>query len=86
MNVVIHIAPPLRVAFEGRERLELGVPEGAHVGDVFQSVIALYPRLLEFWPRDSSVPSHYFSAFWSEHRQLYLFALSGGHLKPFMPS
>jgi hypothetical protein len=43
VNVTVHIPVPLCDAFEGRRKLELGVPPQAYLGDVLQTLFSLYP-------------------------------------------
>lgn len=45
MNVTVMIPRPLQAACEGRTKIELGVPPSSSVGDVVQTLMALYPGL-----------------------------------------
>ncbi len=56
MTVTIHVPPPLVAAFEGRNRVDLGVPTGTGLGDVLQAVFALYPKLAAFVAHERSAP------------------------------
>jgi hypothetical protein len=46
MNIVIEIAPPLIAAVDGRRRLELGVPPNSDVADIVDTLLKLYPKLV----------------------------------------
>lgn len=61
MNVTVIIAKPLQPACEGRARIELGVPPGADVGEVLQTLIALYPGLRAFVASDKRPLKQHFS-------------------------
>lgn len=52
MNITVHIPGPLRPAFDGRRRVELAVPEGARLGDVLQTLFALYPKAFHLLPHE----------------------------------
>ena len=39
------VPPPLRPVFDGRREVSLGVPASSGVGDVFEVLLSLYPRL-----------------------------------------
>ena len=45
MNVTVLVPPTLRSAVDGKHKLELGVPAGAGVGEVLQTLLTLYPKL-----------------------------------------
>ena len=45
MNVTVLIPPTLRAAVDGKHKLDLGVPAGAGVGEVLQTLLTLYPKL-----------------------------------------
>lgn len=45
MNVTVLVAKSLAPAVEGRSKLDLGVPTGADLGDLLQTLLELYPRL-----------------------------------------
>ena len=45
MNVTVLVPPTLRAAVEGKHKLDLGVPAGAGVGEVLQTLLTLYPKL-----------------------------------------
>ncbi len=76
MNVTVIIPKPLQAACEGRARIELGVPGGADVGDVLQTLIALYPGLRAFVASDKRPLKHYFSVAPAPGK-LYLFSTHG---------
>ena len=89
----------LRAAVEGRRTLELGVPPSADLGDVVQTLMALYPKLAAHLPSDRKQNRAQLNIFLSEqasselarHRSglregqvLYLFA-SGALPPPLLP-
>lgn len=45
MNVTVLVPSTLRAAVDGKHKLDLGVPAGAGVGDVLQTLLTLYPKL-----------------------------------------
>ena len=45
MNVTVLVPPTLRAAVDGKHKLDLGVPAGAGVGEVLQTLLTLYPKL-----------------------------------------
>lgn len=45
LDVIVVVPPQLRALFEGRRELRLGMPEEAGVGEVFEALLLLYPRL-----------------------------------------
>lgn len=45
MNVLVIIPRTLKHLVDGRRQVELGVPSTADVGDILQSLFALYPKL-----------------------------------------
>ena len=45
MNVTVLVPSTLRAAVDGKHRLDLGVPAGAGVGEVLQTLLTLYPKL-----------------------------------------
>ena len=45
MNVTVLIPSTLRAAVDGKHKLDLGVPAGAGVGEVLQTLLTLYPKL-----------------------------------------
>ena len=45
MNVTVLVPSTLRSAVDGKHRLDLGVPAGAGVGEVLQTLLTLYPKL-----------------------------------------
>ncbi len=52
MNVTVHIPASLGAAFEGRRTLQLGVPKGAELADVLQTLFTLYPRVYFLLPHE----------------------------------
>jgi len=55
LNVTVAIPPTLRGAMEGRKQVLLGVPRGADVGDVLETLLRLYPRLIHHVASDRKV-------------------------------
>jgi hypothetical protein len=45
VNVTVLIPSTLRAAVDGKHKLDLGVPAGAGVGEVLQTLLTLYPKL-----------------------------------------
>ncbi|HTS82198.1 MAG TPA: hypothetical protein VMH40_16460 [Myxococcaceae bacterium] len=45
MNVTVLVPTTLRSAVDGKQKLDLGVPAGAGVGEVLQTLLTLYPKL-----------------------------------------
>lgn len=45
MNVTVLVPSTLRAAVDGKLRLDLGIPAGAGVGEVLQTLLTLYPKL-----------------------------------------
>jgi hypothetical protein len=45
VNVTVLVPSTLRSAVEGKHKLDLGVPAGAGVGEVLQTLLTLYPKL-----------------------------------------
>ncbi len=54
MNVTVHIPGPLRPAFDGRRRVDLAVPPEAQLGDLLQTLFALYPKAFHLMPHEGS--------------------------------
>ncbi len=72
MNVTVMIPRPLQAACEGRARIELGVPPTSSVGDVVQTLMALYPGLRAFVSNEKRPLRQHFSV--AQHgRMLFLF-------------
>jgi molybdopterin converting factor small subunit len=46
VNVTVLVPSSLRYALEGKRRVELGVPAGSGVGEVLQTLLTLYPKLV----------------------------------------
>ena len=63
MNVTVHIPPPLVSVFEGRRVLTLGVPEGAELADLLQTLFALYPKAWFLLPHEGAQPRVQLSLF-----------------------
>ena len=45
MNVTVLVPRALRAAMEGKGKVSLGLPATADVGDLFEALFALYPKL-----------------------------------------
>jgi hypothetical protein len=45
VNVTVLVPSTLRAAVDGKHKLDLGVPAGAGVGEVLQTLLTLYPKL-----------------------------------------
>jgi hypothetical protein len=80
----------LRKAFEGRQRITLGVPATSHVGDVVATLLSLYPQMRHHLSDDRNPESPGVQLFLGDHAsedlahrgtgltegaRLYLFAL-----------
>ncbi len=80
----------LRKAFEGRQRITLGVPPTSHVGDIVATLLSLYPQMARYLADDRNPQSPAVQLFLGDHAsedlahrgtgltdgtQLYLFAL-----------
>ena len=72
MNVTVMIPRPLQAACEGRARIELGVPPSSSVGDVVQTLMALYPGLRAFVANEKRPLRQHFGVA-QQGRMLYLF-------------
>lgn len=81
MNVTIVIAKPLQPACEGRARIELGVPPTSDIGDVLQTLLALYPGLKAFIPSEKKPRKPSFAVA-TAGSLVYLFAASSGRVSP----
>lgn len=66
MNVTVRIPPALRGAVEGREILNLGLPPNADVGDLVDTLLALYPKLRGFMAGESAQATSALGLFLSE--------------------
>lgn len=72
MNVTVMIPRPLQAACEGRARIELGVPPSSSVGDVVQTLMALYPGLRAFVANEKRPLRQHFGVA-QQGRMLFLF-------------
>ena len=45
LSVTVEVPPPLRPLLDGRGQVLLGVPESSSLGDVLETLLALYPAL-----------------------------------------
>ena len=72
MNITVVIPRPLQPACEGRSKIELGVPPSSSVGDVVQTLMALYPGLRAFVANEKRPMRQYFNVTQQGH-VLYLF-------------
>ena len=73
LNITVVIPRPLQAACEGRAKIELGVPPASSVGDVVQTLMALYPGLRAFVANEKRPMKQYFNVLQRGH-VLYLFA------------
>lgn len=67
----------LQPACEGRTRVELGVPPTSSVGDVVQTLIALYPGLRAFVANEKRPLRQHFGVA-QQGRMIFLFTSSVG--------
>lgn len=72
MNVTIIIPRTLQAACEGRSKIELGVPPASDVGDVLQTLMALYPGLKAFVANERRPMKQHFGVA-QAGRKVYLF-------------
>ena len=77
MNVTVMIPRLLQPACEGRTRVELGVPPTSSVGDVVQTLMALYPGLRAFVANEKRPLRQHFGVA-QQGRMIYLFTSSVG--------
>lgn len=75
MNVTVMIPRGLQAACEGRARVELGVPPTSSVGDVVQTLMALYPGLRAFVANEKRPLRQHFGVA-QQGRMLFLFTSS----------
>ncbi|MFL5322408.1 MAG: hypothetical protein ACJ790_22305 [Myxococcaceae bacterium] len=66
MNVTVRVPPALRPAVEGRKELSLGLPATADVGDLIDTLLALYPKLRMFMATDTKQARQALSLFLPE--------------------
>lgn len=77
MNVTVMIPRMLQPACEGRARVELGVPPTSSVGDVVQTLMALYPGLRAFVANEKRPLRQHFGVA-QQGRMIFLFTSSVG--------
>jgi hypothetical protein len=75
MNITVMIPRILQPACEGRSRIELGVPPTSSVGDVVQTLMALYPGLRAFVASEKRPVRQHFGVA-QQGRMIFLFASS----------
>lgn len=75
MNVTVLIPRSLQRACDGRQAIELGVPPSADLPDILQTLLSLYPRLMDFVADESRFDRPHFRAVLTGQKVL-LFALS----------
>ncbi len=73
MNITVIIPRPLQGACEGRSKIELGVPPTSDVGEVIQTLMALYPGLRAFVANEKRPGRQHFGVA-QAGRKLFLFA------------
>ncbi|MFZ5472072.1 MAG: hypothetical protein ACOZIN_21795 [Myxococcota bacterium] len=66
MNVTVMVADALRPAVEGRPKLELGVPSGAELGEVLQTLFELYPKLAQHMPSEKTAARAHLAVYLAE--------------------
>jgi len=66
LNVTVVVPPTLRGAMEGRKQVQLGVPPHADVGDVLETLLRLYPKLMHHVANDRKVVSSILTLFLNE--------------------
>jgi hypothetical protein len=49
LNITVHVPDTIRGAFQGRRKVELGVPSNADVGELLEALARLYPKLVALW-------------------------------------
>lgn len=92
LDISVVVSPVLRMVFEGRREISLGVPAAAGVGDVLETLLTLYPQARHLLlAGDGRQGGRYLHMALDEHssqelargggglsagRRLYLFALS----------
>ena len=67
MNITVMVPDSLKAAVDGRNKLELGVPASSDIGDVVQTLLALYPKLLRYLPNENNASRQHLNIFVSEH-------------------
>jgi hypothetical protein len=90
-DVSVVVSPVLRMVFEGRREISLGVPAAAGVGDVLETLLTLYPQAYLLLAGDRRQGGRYLHVALDEHaswelargggglsagQRLYLFALT----------
>lgn len=75
MNITVMIPRMLQAACEGRARIELGVPPTSSVGDVVQTLMALYPGLRAFVASEQRPMRQHFGVA-QQGRMIFLFSRS----------
>jgi hypothetical protein len=72
LNVTVVVPPTLRGAMDGRKQVQLGVPANADVGDVLETLLKLYPKLLHHVASDRKVVTSTLTLFLHEQGSLDL--------------
>ncbi len=78
MNVTVLIPISLRLAVDGRKKLELGVPASADLGDVLHTLFTLYPKLALHVPDEKRPVRQHLNVFLSESTSRDLAKGKGG--------
>ena len=95
MNVTVLVPATLRSAVDGKHKLDLGVPAGAGVGEVLQTLLTLYPKLRaamanETRPRRQHLPvvvePRSLARGSREAVRVWLFAAAAGSTEPVRPA
>ena len=58
VSITVHVADTVRGALEGRRKVELGVPSTADLGELVETLVRLYPRLLALWSTERKDSPH----------------------------
>ena len=66
LNVTVVVPPTLRGAMDGRKQVQLGVPPHADVGDVLETLLKLYPKLMHHVASDRKVVTSTLTLFLGE--------------------
>lgn len=72
MNITVIIPRALQPACEGRSKIELGVPPSSDVGEVIQTLMALYPGL-RAWVASEARPARQHFGVAQAGRKVFLF-------------
>lgn len=82
LDVTVVVPPPLRALFEGRREVSLGMPATAGVGEVFETLLSLYPRMRLCFAGDRPVAGGPYLHFFLDEHALADLAAGGPGLSP----